>query len=182
MPGDTERQAAESASGSIADGTIVQTWGFGNAPNQKWVFGKAEDKLALKEANYGQIVLTDFNGDKTFLPYVNMKFSITYTNAARNKFVRKIVTSVDTPQVEANIFGNHVSAAHIYNDINDDIDHTKQYRETSGFWDPIVYYLAENTRNQLYGSPLTVDTRWQIGNDAYTKPPMIFSQIFTFSS
>ena len=48
MPGDTERQAAESASGSIADGTIVQTWGFGNAPNQKWVFRPLNSITGMK--------------------------------------------------------------------------------------------------------------------------------------
>ena len=41
MPDQTERQAAESASGSTADGTVVQTWGYGGAPNQKWVFQAA---------------------------------------------------------------------------------------------------------------------------------------------
>ena len=48
MPGDTERQAAESASGNIADGTIVQTWGFGNAPNQKWVFRPLNSITGMK--------------------------------------------------------------------------------------------------------------------------------------
>lgn len=37
----SERQAAESASGSTDNGTLVKTWGYGGAPNQKWVFEKA---------------------------------------------------------------------------------------------------------------------------------------------
>lgn len=37
----SERQAAESASGSVANGNPVKTWGYGGAPNQKWVFEKA---------------------------------------------------------------------------------------------------------------------------------------------
>lgn len=41
MPGATVRQAAESAGGNTADGTIAQTWGYGGYPNQKWVFQEA---------------------------------------------------------------------------------------------------------------------------------------------
>ena len=37
----SERQAAESAAGSIENENPVKTWGYGGAPNQKWVFEKA---------------------------------------------------------------------------------------------------------------------------------------------
>lgn len=37
----SERQAVESANGSTELNTAVQTWGYGGAPNQKWIFEKA---------------------------------------------------------------------------------------------------------------------------------------------
>ncbi|MCI8359792.1 MAG: hypothetical protein HFE86_00460, partial [Clostridiales bacterium] len=171
----------ESASGNTDNCAPVKTWGYGGAPNQKWVFGKAESYVAGKEAKYSNFYLYDFDGDFCIVPSINMKFSISYTNAATNKYTHKIVTEVRTSQFEPNIFGNRITAAHVYNNINGDLDRSGQYRSQSSQSASEVYYLFENQRNKLYKSPLTVDTRWQVGNAAFDAPPHVFSQVFTFS-
>ena len=178
MPGDTERQAAESASGNIADGTIVQTWGFGNAPNQKWVFGKAEDLMA-SDQKIVTMVHSDF-GAITNIP-TEFTINIYYTTAARNRYVKKIVTQVRANQLPGNILGDRIEAAHLYNEINGDLDRSGTYLAESPLGSAVVYYIAENPRNKLYSAPLTIDSRFQIGNAAYGSPPPISINVYTIN-